>query len=614
MELDLEGRGFSPLERHFARFIAKLSGDARQEVALAAALVSRSTGEGNICLDLKAYARRPVSDVGDPCPSFDAWLDILRKNKAVGRPGDYQPLIMDEKGRLYLYRYWDYERKLSEFILEKAKNQGGTPWPGETRSRLQDRLNLLFPREAAAGPDWQKLAALISLRKPFTVISGSPGTGKTTTVTKIMALLLELAAPQRLSIALTAPTGKAAVRLQEAVKKTKALLPCTEAVREAIPERAVTLHRLLGNLPRSSDFRHHRENPLTFDVVIVDEASMVDLSLLAKLVDALPAKAKLILLGDKDQLTSVEAGAVLGDICGAASPDVFSGPCIAEVELLTGESWAGALLPGGSDLQSCLVQLKKNYRFGAASGLGQVSAAVNRGDGAAVLSLLKAEAFGDVRWQAPQGAGFLAALKSRVVEGCRPYLQALTRGEPGEIFALFEGFRILCALRQGPWGVGAINALAERLLAEAGLIAPRGRWYSGRPIMITKNDYRQRLFNGDVGIVMPDPAAGGELRVFFRDAAGEIRTFLPLRLPEHETVYAMTVHKSQGSEFDRVLLILPDRDVPLLTRELIYTGLTRARHDLEIWCPESILRAAVDRRITRASGLAEALWGGGERR
>ena len=601
-----DGRGYSALDTHFAQFIARISGDGRDEVLLAAALASQSVGDGNICLDLRDLCGMPARDAQAVFPPCDRWLAVLMENKAVGRPGDLRPLILDDKARLYLYRYWDYERKLSDFIGKRVKE----PAAGAALdlSLVREKLGLLFPHEHEGEADWQKIAAAAALMNRFTVISGSPGTGKTTTVTKIMALLLELAGARKLSLAMAAPTGKAAARLQEAVKNTRELLPCAETIKAALPEKATTLHRLLGSLPDSPYFRYNRDNPLPFDVVIVDEASMVDLPLMAKLVEALPETAKLILTGDKDQLTSVEAGAVLGDICGLQGMDIFSREFMEKLEQATGDALEGIIRPGGSGMNNCLVQLKKNYRFGEASGIGQVSAAVNDGDAARTLSLLRSGDYADIGWRDHRDS-LLLLLKERAVEGFGDYLRAIPLGDPEEIFALFDSFRILCALRQGPSGVEGINGAVERLLADAGLIEPGRRWYPGRPVMIMVNDYQQRLFNGDVGIILPDAEGDYELRAFFRDASGRVRKFHPLRLPQHETVYAMTVHKSQGSEFQRVLLILPDRDVPLLTRELVYTGLTRAKNSVELWCPEEVLRVALSRRIKRASGLSDAIWG-----
>jgi exodeoxyribonuclease V alpha subunit len=611
----LDGKMFSVLDCHFTRFITQIFGEERKEALLAAALASWSASEGNICLDLRTLAGKPPAGISDDFlfPSPDEWLKILKKSPAVGVPGDFKPLILDGRGRLYLYRYWEYEKKLADFISEKVKGNDNAGKGAEEYdlSLFKEKLNLFFPTNVAGDFDWRKIASAISLLKGFSVISGSPGTGKTTAATRIIALLLELTPHRKLSIALTAPTGKAAAKLQEAVKKAREALPCSEAVKAAIPEKATTIHRLLKSKPYSPYFHHNQENHLPSDVVIVDEASMVDLPLMVKLVQAMPAAAKLILLGDKDQLTSVEAGAVMGDICGYTSPDIFSQDFIRLLEVMTGDNLKENLFSGGSSMNDCVVQLKKNYRFGEKSGIGQVSAAVNRGDAQSAIYLLNSGDFDDVSWCEPRYDRILPFLKDRVVGGFRDYSRALVAGDPEEVFALFDSFRILCALRHGPLGVHAINAMVEQLLKEEGLISPGRRWYPGLPIMITKNDYQQKLFNGDVGVILHDPEEGDELSAFFQDASGTIRKISPLRLPEHETVYAMTVHKSQGSEFGRVLFILPDRDVPLLTRELIYTGITRARNFVEIWSRKEIFREAVLRRVGRASGLGDALWGAG---
>lgn len=605
---------FSPLDRHFARFIARVFKEEKEEVLLAAALASWSASGGNICLDLRTLAESPpAGKKSEVCllSETDEWLSILSQSPAVGVPGDFKPLILDDAGRLYLYRYWEYEKVLADYISEKINDCGGigNGAGGSDLSLFREKLNLFFPADADGNLNRQRLAAAASLLKRFFVISGSPGTGKTTAATGIIALLIELSPQDKLSVALTAPTGKAAARLQETVKKTKESVPCSEKVRAAIPEKATTIHRLLQSEPHSPYFRYNRENHLPVNVIVVDEASMVDLPLLSKLVQAVPGSARLILLGDKDQLTSVEAGAVMGDICGFASPDIFSQDFMERLEIITGDNLIGSLLAGGPRMSDCIVELKKNYRFKEESGISRVSAAVNRGDAQTAVSLFKSGTFEDINWREPRYDRFLPFLKEAVLEGFRDYFRALVAGDPEEIFASFDSFRVLCALRQGPLGVQTVNDIIERVLREGGMILPGRRWYPGRPVMITKNDYQQRLFNGDVGIALHDPEGIDELSVFFQDAADVVRKIAPMRLPEHETVYAVTVHKSQGSEFDRVLLILPDRDAPVLTRELVYTGITRARKSVEIWSTEEIFRNALTRRVRRASGLGDALWG-----
>jgi exodeoxyribonuclease V alpha subunit len=405
-----------------------------------------------------------------------------------------------------------------------------------------------------------------------------------------------------------APTGKAAARIQDSIRTVKATLACDEAIRAQLPERATTIHRLLGYLPDSARFRHDADNPLPYDVVAVDEASMVDLALMAKLFQAIPTSARVMLLGDKDQLASVEAGAVLGDICAAAAADMVRRRSTASLTspAENGTRW-NASLPAKHALADCVVQLRKNYRFGQQSAIYRLSNAINEGCAEEALHILRdggANAATDlVSTPLPRRAELKAALRARVTTGFSEFLKA---PDPLAALAALGRFRILCALREGPFGVTGLNQSAEDILEEAGLIRPQNAWYARRPIMITRNDYNLKLFNGDIGLLLPD-SDSGEPRAFFPGPDNTLRKFLPLRLPEHETAYAMTVHKSQGSEFDRVLLILPDRESPVLSRELLYTGITRARTSVELWFDEKVFRAALARRVTRTSGLCDAL-------
>jgi exodeoxyribonuclease V alpha subunit len=317
--------------------------------------------------------------------------------------------------------------------------------------------------------------------------------------------------------------------------------------------------------------------------------------------------SKLILLGDRDQLASVEAGAVLGDICDTGNEHGFS-----KTFCETLKQVAGCDIPPGpgeepeSGLNDCIVHLQKSYRFGPDSGIGAVGMAVNQGNGGEALTSLRDEPYKDISWSdLPSVNDLPTALTHIIIKG---FAECLRSHDPREIFQQFDGFRILSGLREGPYGVVALNTLVQQILKDKEVIEPNKVWYRGRPVMITRNDYNSRLFNGDVGLVLPDPEADNDLRVFFPSTDGTLRRFHPLRLPEHETVYAMTVHKSQGSEFDRILLILPDRDSPVLCRELIYTGITRARKRVEIWGRESVFYSAISRRIQRMSGLRDALW------
>lgn len=608
LSLLLEKGILSHLDIHFARFVTGLEGGDDPELFLAAALVSSFKGQGHICLDLSQVEGKPLLSMDDAaetvvCPELGEWKDNLKNSSVVGDPGEFRPLILDDRLRLYLYRYWEYQEKLA-FLLNKRicddRNVDAL--------LLKESLERLFPASVKEEVDWQKIAAFAALNRKFCVISGGPGTGKTTTVVKIIALILEQAGLKKVRMALAAPTGKAASRLQDSINSAKGRINCAERVMEAIPKEASTIHRLLGSIPGSPYFRHNARNPLPVDVVIVDEASMVDLALMSKLVQALPLQAGLILLGDKDQLASVEAGAVLGDICDSGNDHGFSEKFFSKLKKIAGyelEVLSDTTTEEG--ICDCIVQLQKSYRFGSRSGIGAVSRAVNAGDVDVSAALLKDGKYDDIGWKALPRPDFLQkVIGEKILKGFKDYLKA---DNPWQAFDLFERFRILCALRGGPYGVYALNVLCERILGNAGLIEPGKTWYKGRPLLITQNDYNLRLFNGDVGIVLPDAESDNDLRAFFPTADGTMRKLHPLRLPEHETVFAMTVHKSQGSEFDNVLLILPDKDYPVLSRELIYTGITRARKGIEIWGIESVFRAAVSRRIERSSGLRDAIWG-----
>ncbi len=599
---------FSNLDIHFASFIDRLDGRNIPEIYLAAALVSSSRSQGHICLDLKSVAGKYLFDDGDGnpiiSPDLSDWLEKLHKSSVIGKPGEFKPLILDDDSKLYLYRYWDYQDKLANFIKDRIEIE-------QTKHNLElinKRLDQFFSPTRNDEIDWQRIAAFNSLQKKFSIISGGPGTGKTTTITKIMAFLLEQSEGNPPTIALAAPTGKAAARLQEAIKNTKSKLNCSDHIKELIPEEASTIHRLLGTIPNSPYFRFNAQNPLPVDMMIVDEASMVDLALMSKLVQALNPKCRLILVGDKDQLASVEAGAVLGDICDTGNEHHYSNPFCRHVHELTGFDLANPLEKDSEPgIQDCIIQLQKNYRFSSDSAIGAASRSVNAGDGDGALAILKDENFPDAKWiPLPPAHALSHQMKNSIIHGFKDYL---TARDPIEAFQRFEQFRILCALREGPYGLSSINPMAENFLKEENLINPDQPWYHGRPIMITSNDYQLDLFNGDVGLALKDSESADEIRVFFISADNTIRKFHPLRLPAHETVFAMTVHKSQGSEFDHVLLLLPDRDSPVLTRELIYTGITRARKKVEVWGVEPIFKNAVSRRIERTSGLRDALWG-----
>ena len=591
---------FADLDRQFARLLARLAGaNSSPELEVAAKLASWNRREGNICVHLPSIAGTTWENID--LPPLETWTKRLREAPVVGTPGEFTPLVLDAKGRLYLHRYWDYETRLATAIRQRAASSGGL---AVDESKAAELLRRLFPDQLPGETNWQKVAAFTALSRRFCVISGGPGTGKTRTVVMLLALLLELAEERPLRIALAAPTGKAAARLQESLRKLKGALPCSDSLKSRLPEESFTLHRLLGSRPDSAFFKHHAENPLPFDVVIIDEASMVDLALMTKLVEAVPPDARLILLGDRDQLASVEAGSVLGDICDAAGANRFTPSFADAARRVTGQALpliSGRVPP----LADCVVQLEHNYRFGSTNGLLALSRTVNAGDASAAMELLSSAASGAAIASRPLPARsqLKASLRDGVIAGFSPVLDAT---DASAALAALGRFRILCALREGPFGVSGLNRVIEEILREAGKIPEQGPWYRGRPVMVTRNDYSLELFNGDVGVLWPDPASG-QPRAWFANATTGVRAVLPVRLPEHETAFAMTVHKSQGSEFAEVLLLLPDRLSPVLSRELIYTGLTRASERVEVWFTEPVLRDALAQRATRTSGLQDQL-------
>ena len=593
-----ENRSLRDLDWQFARWIARLSGDDSDALALAAALVSQRVSEGDVCVDLGRYAgKRLFSDAaaagGPAAPDLAPWMAALQASPAVGTTSaDSRPLVLDGR-RLYLARYWHFENTLAEALhrLADAPEQ-------IDGARLKAGLDGLFAAGADAEVDFQRVAAAMAALRRLCIVSGGPGTGKTHTVAAILALLIGLAAPRAPRMMLAAPTGKAAARLTESIRRARETLPLSGALQAAIPTEAMTLHRLIGVRPGRVNPRYGPDNPLHLDVLVVDEASMIDLPLMSRVVAALPAHARLILLGDRDQLASVEAGSVFADLCAKKAPGYRPALCDA-LQRVAGDT--GAAGSGASALGDCVVLLKKSYRFGADSGIGELARAVNAGaDPIPIFS----RGYRDIGHAAPEPHDLVEALAKQAVDGYRAVLSA---ADAGQALARLEHFRILCATRKGPAGVADSNRTVEKALAAAGLVPADGGSYRGRPIMVTCNDYGLGVFNGDVGILWPDPA-DGRLRAWFQRPDGTLKPVAPGRLPAHETAFAMTVHKSQGSEFDRVLLLLPDCDVRVLTRELLYTAITRAKSHIDIWAAPDLIRTAAGRVAERTSGLADRLW------
>lgn len=603
----------SSLDVALTRRLSRLGGEGREQVLLAVALASRAVGQGHVCLDLGrtidgGALRDEAGEVidGREWPEIEAWVTALRMSTLVTLgvwDAPRAPLVLDDGYRLYLRRYWIHQERLADGLLTRAVSQDGVD-----DEVLRAGLRRWFATPAAGEVDWQCVAAATAVTRRLCVISGGPGTGKTHTVVRILALAIEQALargrrPPR--IVLMAPTGKAAARLQEAVRSGAGDLGCDPAVRAAMPAGASTIHRALGATPRGrTPFRHHHERPLRADLVVIDEASMVDLALMARVFDALPATAGVVLLGDQDQLASVEAGAVLGDICNSGDRRRLSTEHAARLSALTGAALTvDPQVPAVTGIGDSIVQLQRTYRFN--EGIARLAQAVNAGKPDEVWAVL--DDADEVSWHEPGADGGLGAAGERLVlERLADFAAA---GSPVERLAALERFRVLCAHRRGPGGVEAVNEQIEQLLAAHGVLRLDGRWYVGRPILITRNDYQLRLFNGDVGIIVADPDDATRRQALFVGPDGNERRLTPARLPPHETVFAMSVHKSQGSELDAVAVLLPPEPSPVVSRELLYTAVSRARSRAAIIGPKTVVEHAVTHAIARASGLRDRLWG-----
>ncbi len=534
------------LDVHFANFLTgrcRLDGDARNRFKVLVEELSLAMDNGHSCLDIS------VDDA-----------EMMAESPLVST-GDKTPLIL-YGNKLYLHRFFQYESRLASQLLLLAASDTEKTVDLETKEHLDEMF----------GPDsnkidWQKKAAELAISKSLSIISGGPGTGKTTTVVKILAMLL-MAQGADLRIALAAPTGKAAMRLQESIGNTLKHVSFLPEILENIPTSASTLHRLLGYRRNSPQFVHTHENPMIWDVVVIDEASMVDLAMMSKVVDALKPGARLILLGDKDQLASVESGAVLLD-------------CI-------------------RSLPENTVELKKSYRFD--TGIKKFASAINCGDGEGAWGVVAGDAVSNV-----------SVLRNSyfdvIGEKYASYMDVVA--DVGEIdrkavFDAFAAFQVLCATRHGKMGVRRVNDVVESYLKRAGYDVFSDQWYSGRPVMITANDYSLELFNGDIGICLPDPQ-DGVMKVWFEKGDGTIKSCLPYRIPRCETVFAMTIHKSQGSEFREVMVILPEDESRLLNKQLVYTAVTRAKEFVQIVASKKILVYALQSDYPRSSGLSQML-------
>lgn len=665
------------IDYHFAAFMAELGADKLTQ--LSAAFCSESLGLGHICLPLEEIIIRlndkcSISelDLQGFCREHD--IECLLQNNFEAHAllnnsicvGDDAPLCL-QFNALYLARYAQFEQLIADKLLDQpelfldadikveldalfATNytylwQAWCRDPKQSIPLLCEKFIDLIPASEVDWPEverlfnqaknaqdlqpleslipennrcnWQKVSAALAFTTARCVISGGPGTGKTTTVTKLLALLLKF--QPKLLIKLVAPTGKAAARLTESITHALVELDIDPEHKEKIPKVASTIHRLLGVKANSNHFRFNQNNKLNVDLLLVDEASMVDLPLMAKLLMALPDHARLILLGDKDQLASVEAGAVLGDICHF----IESGYSTEKAQLLadlTGYTSLTKTAERSPNMADNLCLLRKSYRFDQYSGIGYLAKAINSGRANSKQVMALCHDYDDLQHYPNTELG-KKELATLVLEGYRPYLQNLSaitadnRDLAKQLLKQFNQFKILCAIREGEWGVKSLNKLCETVLEKAGLLTtgqaqndPQRdftHWYAGRPIMITQNNYHLGLYNGDIGLCLLDESL--QLRVYFQMPDASVADFQPSRLPNHETVFAMTVHKSQGSEFAHTVLALPENHVSVVSRELIYTAITRAKNQLTLFADLSLMASAMRHKTKRFSRLVERL-------
>jgi exodeoxyribonuclease V alpha subunit len=547
MSIAIEDEVYSRLDYAFAQFLSQRSSlenlDKKRFETLIAFL-SQQQHQGHTCIEISDADKKLLLDSGFSCEI------------PANSPQSF-PLIIEEN-RLYLQRYWAYEYRLAKEIKQLAQITLDAP----NLDSLLDRYFLVTGTQT----DWQREATKIACQQAFTIITGGPGTGKTTTVCKTLAVLQELT-DKPLLIALSAPTGKAAMRLQEAVAQNLAVLNCPERIKQHLPHTAITLHRLLGANPLSPSFKHNSACPLVFDLVVVDEASMVDLALMSKLVDALKPGARLILLGDKDQLSSVESGAVLADLI--------------------------AGLPNNT------VELMKSYRFD--DGIKQFANAVNRQDQEGAWRILTGN---DETIELLEQNQLMPYILQRREEYVR-----LVKSEAdfADIYRAFSQFQVLCANRHGLNGALSISARIEHELFGDFRQFAVTPWYPGRPVIVTQNNPALHLFNGDIGICLPDLEYNGNLMVFFLRPDGTVKKHLPARMPICESAFAMTIHKSQGSEFDEALIVLPETSNPVLSKELLYTAITRTRRYIKISADKLVFNIALNSKVERVSGLVKKL-------
>lgn len=558
------------LDRAVGQFFMQRSDTDPELLELAAALTSYALRQGHVCLDLNSLHTYDLADYIDE-DFIPKALQSLRNNPLVGSIDKQDtPLILTQENKLYLHRYWHYERRLIRILKSRIDTSENPPSGDDPNDFLQP-----FPSLG----EQQQLAVQRAYDSSLTLISGGPGTGKTTTVLYILAFLVTQSANETLKIGLAAPTGKAAQRIQDSIHAGIDQLPFSEEDKQKIGIEAVTLHRLLGYQRHSSQFIHNRDTPLALDVVIIDEASMLDLPLFTKLLEAIKPSTKLILLGDKNQLASVEAGSIFGDLIDAKARN--------------------------RQLNAKVIELTENYRFGNSSTLFKTCEYVKEGKSLEALECIT-KGDGTLNIDAlPAPSSLQKRLKFELSDHIKLLSNAPT---PAVALKQLTEICILTPLRKGVYGVEGLNQTIESNVRQQLSISLRDPYYSGIPIMIIENSYSQGLFNGDIGVIFRSDPTSNELFAFFKnDNDTEPKRYLIPSLPKFETAYAITVHKSQGSEYDHILFVIPPSKSPLLTRELVYTAISRSRKSVEIWSNPDNLKYAIANQTQRSSGIREAM-------
>lgn len=616
-----------PLDFHLAIFFTQQSASndplVQTRFAILVVWLSMEVRSGHVCINLNdvtkqnleyRFGREQVNSLFSclDFPTVEDWFMVCKQvgDNLIGNANSLSPFILSAN-RLYFQRMWQYENQVADYF-----NRQFHIAPVSIIA-AQKLLTDLFPHTQTTEIDWQKVATASAIINQVTIVSGGPGTGKTTTVSKILAILVafhQQTQSSPLRIVAAAPTGKAAARLTESLSGAISTLPISQSIKASIPIEALTLHRLLGASMRNNQYMFNKDNPLNVDILLIDEASMIDLPMMASVIAALPEHSRLILLGDKEQLSSVEAGAVFGDLCEQRN-NGYSQQYIDRIKQLTGyhldSSKSIKVNSGSPSIADSICLLQKSYRFSNQSSIGILANLIKEGDSHQALALLNHKQLDDVVFFPVENRDEYQHAIAQCTEAYQYYL-AIIKSRPDDIATIltaFNEFRLLCALRDGPFGVKVLNKTIENLLYKNGYIHfnKQGIWYIGRPVMILKNSFSLGLFNGDIGITLPAFDNSNQLKVYFRLPSGEVKGFSTVQLPEHETAYAMTIHKSQGSEFVKVAIILPDDYSPLLTRSLFYTAITRAKKQVVLYSSKAIIEKTIKSQISRQSGLRELL-------